>query len=342
MGKRVEQQGDKDIARGDGEPDGEEDILRTVNSHRASNLASRSSEGLCHEAEKPLIRAYNLTSNDKIIRGDFSYLDIVYDEFTRILCKKLSPFFGRGIDLKYVGTEFLQFHDFMETIGASVYMSLFQFNDTQASSALIFQRQMIYPLVDGFLGGGHSLYTKGGGKDLTRVELSIVERFSGLSIEALGKAWLPISAVDCRFVKSECRPLTLGIGLDVDIAVISTFDLTIEGRHHRIVVMIPYSEIEGLGQRLWPPTGAEKLNTGKRDWEPVLAENLLTSEVEIKVNLGEVSISLKRLMELRKGDLIALEQRVGGECDIQVEEVKKYKGQCGVVNGSLAVRVKKW
>ena len=46
-------------------------------------------------------------------------------------------------------------------------------------------------------------------------------------------------------------------------------------------------------------------------------------------------------MELKVGDVIPLTQDSSGELDIQVEQVKKFKGYYGVHHGTVAVQVTK-
>ena len=45
------------------------------------------------------------------------------------------------------------------------------------------------------------------------------------------------------------------------------------------------------------------------------------------------------MMDLKVGDVIPLTQDSSGELDIQVEDVKKFKGYYGVHHGTVAVQV---
>ncbi|MCM2354803.1 MAG: FliM/FliN family flagellar motor switch protein, partial [Pseudobdellovibrio sp.] len=77
----------------------------------------------------------------------------------------------------------------------------------------------------------------------------------------------------------------------------------------------------------------------KKLWTAIIKEQLLDTVVDIKVNLGETQIQLKDMMDLKVGDVIPLTQDSSGELDIQVEEVKKFKGYYGIHHGTVAVQV---
>ena len=61
--------------------------------------------------------------------------------------------------------------------------------------------------------------------------------------------------------------------------------------------------------------------------------------MDIKVNLGETEVKLKDLMTLKVGDVIPLTQDSSGELDVQVENVKKFKGYYGVHHGTVAMQI---
>ncbi|MNT62104.1 Flagellar motor switch protein FliM [compost metagenome] len=66
---------------------------------------------------------------------------------------------------------------------------------------------------------------------------------------------------------------------------------------------------------------------------------MLETDLEVKVNLGETEIKLKDLMGLKVGDVIPLDQDASGEFDVQIENVKKFKGYYGIHHGTVAVQV---
>ena len=106
-----------------------------------------------------------------------------------------------------------------------------------------------------------------------------------------------------------------------------------------VSIVIPYSTIEPIKQKLSTGFQVESDQTDKKLWTSIIKEQLLETELDIKVNLGETEITLRDLMGLKLGDVISLTQDSSGELDVLVEQVKKYKGYYGIHHGTVAIQV---
>ena len=319
---------------------GEKSDSHPEENHDKSDLSKSGGTMSTHQKplQESLIKSYDLTCQDKVIRGDFSRLSIVYNELSRKLEETLSLSLRRSIEVHHVGIEFLQCRDFIGTLINPTCMNVFRFNKLEEASLVLFQRSLVYSIVDGFLGGKNCIYNKKYNQDLTKIELSIVKKFMDLLMVDLRESWKPISDPTCQFIKTETNPQLLDLLSITDVVLVSTFDLKIDHDHSRMMIMIPYSEFDSLQET---SKSQPKRMVKTHSWRPIIEERLLNMGMEVKVDLGETTISLRKLMALKKGDLIFLDKRDGCECDIQVEQVKKYRAEQGLYRGSTAVKVKK-
>ena len=131
----------------------------------------------------------------------------------------------------------------------------------------------------------------------------------------------------------------MGIVPPTDVVIATTFDVELEAASGTISIVIPYSTIEPIKQKLSTGFQVESDQTDKKLWTSIIKEQLLETEVDINVNLGETEIKLRDLMSLKIGDIIPLTQDSSGELDIQVEEVKKFKGYYGIHHGTVAMQI---
>ena len=131
----------------------------------------------------------------------------------------------------------------------------------------------------------------------------------------------------------------MGIVPPTDVVIATTFDVELEAASGTISIVIPYSTIEPIKQKLSTGFQVESDQTDKKLWTSIIKEQLLETEVDINVNLGETEIKLKDLMSLKVGDIIPLTQDSSGELDIQVEDVKKFKGYYGIHHGTVAMQI---
>jgi flagellar motor switch protein FliM len=135
------------------------------------------------------------------------------------------------------------------------------------------------------------------------------------------------------------NPQFVGIVPPTDVVIATTFDVELENANGTITLVIPYATIEPIKQKLSSGFQVESDQTDKKLWFETITEQLMNTNVELKVNLGESTINLQDLTELRVGDVIPLNQDASGEFNVDVENVPKFKGIYGVHHGAVAIQV---
>ena len=289
--------------------------------------------------DERVVVVYDLTSQDRIIRGRLPQLDVIYEKFMRSFRVSLSSALRKIATLTHASTDFLKFGEFINTLPMPTCMSVLRFNALRGSALFVIESKLAYALVDNFFGGADRPYTKIEGKDFTPIELSIVRKVVDLAIDDLESAWASVEKIDASFVRTEINPQFVGIVPPTDIVIASTFDVELENANGTITLVIPYATIEPIKQKLATGFQVESDQTDKKMWTAIIRSQLLETSVNVNVNLGESQITLNDLMQLKVGDVIPLGQDTTGEFDVNVEGVSKFKAYYGIHHGSVAVQV---
>lgn len=317
----------------------EVDALLAAVSDGELAAATPGAGGSTKAVDDRVVVVYDLTSQDRIIRGRLPQLDVIYEKFMRSFRVSLSAALRKIASLNHASTDFLKFGEFVNTLPMPTCMSVLRFNALRGSALLVIESKLAYALVDSFFGGADRPYTKIEGKDFTPIELSIIRKVVDLAIEDLEQAWLGIEKIDAAFVRTEINPQFVGIVPPTDIVIASTFDVELENANGTITLVIPYSTIEPIKQKLSSGFQVESDQTDKKMWTAIFRSQLLETELDIRVKLGESEITLQELMGLKIGDVIPLDQDATGEFDVLVENVKKFKAYHGIHHGSVAVQI---
>ncbi len=289
--------------------------------------------------DERVVVVYDLTSQDRIIRGRLPQLDVIYEKFMRSFRVSLSSALRKIATLTHASTDFLKFGEFINTLPMPTCMSVLRFNALRGSALFVIESKLAYALVDNFFGGADRPYTKIEGKDFTPIELSIVRKVVDLAIEDLESAWASVEKIEASFVRTEINPQFVGIVPPTDIVIASTFDVELENANGTITLVIPYATIEPIKQKLQTGFQVESDQTDKKMWTAIIRSQLLETSVNMNVNLGQSEITLNDLMGLKVGDVIPLDQDTTGEFDVNVEQVPKFKAYYGIHHGSVAVQV---
>jgi flagellar motor switch protein FliM len=266
----------------------------------ADNGGGNGNNGNVKVDDKKVV-AYDLTSQDRIIRGRLPQLEVIYEKFMRAFRVSLSSSLRKIASISLTSTEFLKFGEFINTLPMPTCMSVLRFVNLRGSALMVIESKLAYALVDSFFGGAERPFTKIDGK--------------------------------------EQNPQFVGIVPPTDVVIASTFDVELENAAGTISMVVPYATIEPIKQKLSSGFQVESDQTDKKLWTAIIKEQLMETSLDIKVHLGETEIRLSDLMELKVGDVIPLTQDATGELDIQVESVKKFKGYYGNHHGTVAVQI---
>lgn len=289
-------------------------------------------------AQDAEVTAYDLTNQDRIIRGRMPTLDIIYERFIRLYRISLSNSLRKIATISIISTDLLKFGEFVNTLPIPSCMCIMRFESLRGAALLVFESKLAYALVDSFFGGTDRPYTKIEGKEFTRIELSIMQKVMDLAIKDLEEAWAPVHKTDISFVRTEVNPQFVGVVPPSDVIISTTFEVELENASGTIALVIPYSTIEPIKHKLNQSFQTES-DRGDKEWMEKLEEHLRQANVNMKVNLGEAGITVGDLVNLNVGDIIPLTQDSDGELDLLVEGVPKFKCFFGVSRGNRAVQV---
>jgi flagellar motor switch protein FliM len=74
-------------------------------------------------------------------------------------------------------------------------------------------------------------------------------------------------------------------------------------------------------------------------WDQQIKEMMSFTEVNLTAELGKKIYTIRDLISMKEGDVIALNSGPNDKIRITVENVSKYMGYPGVVNGNRAVEI---
>ena len=284
------------------------------------------------------IVSFDLTAQDRIIRGRMPTLEIIHDRFVRLFRLTLSNALRRVVDINVRSTELIKFGEFIKTLPVPTSMNLFRMTPLRGNAMMVFETRLVFTLVEMFFGGGGDVETKAEGRDFTEIESRMIKRVIISALEDLQTSWRPVFPAQVNYVRSEVNPQFVSIVPHSEIVVVVTFDIEIGRAPMSIIVCVPYSMIEPIRTRLnagFQSEQDEKDNT----WSNRFKQNLQKVDVELIAKLGEMNISVRDFLNLQKNDVLYLEHETKSPISIEVNGVKKFTGFQGAYKGHKAINI---
>lgn len=281
---------------------------------------------------------YDLTSQDRIIRGRMPTLEIIHDRFVRMFRLTLSSALRKVVDISVRSTELIKFGEFLKTLPVPSSLNLFRMNPLRGNAIMVLETRLVFTLIDIFFGGTGELEVKAEGRDFTAIENKIVKRVVISALEDMQNAWRPVFPVQINYTRAEINPQFVAIVPQSEIVVVTTFDVEMGKAPMTLTVCVPYSMIEPIRGKLDSGFQADQ-NEEDTVWGSRFRENIMEAYVNILVELGNAEVSVRDFLNLKKDDIILLDQESSSPLNVQIEGVTKFKGFQGSYKGNQAIKI---
>ncbi len=295
------------------------------------------------ETDQPLdddeFQAYDLTSQERIIRGRMPTLEIINQRFARVFRTSLSTLLHKVIDVTPLVSDMMKFGEFLKTVPVPASIHLFKMEPLRGMALMIVESKLVFSLIDMFFGGGGRDSVKVEGRDFTAIEERVVRKVVEAALACMEDAWSPIEDIRFSFVRSEMNPQFVTIVPPSDVVILSTFTLEMDEFSGSITVCIPYSLVEPLRNKLYTGFQSERLEVDVA-WLRRLVSRLLATDVGLSATLGNAEITGRQLLELKVGDIVPLRQDATELAQVQIEQRLKFRAVVGTSKGSKAVMLK--
>ncbi len=284
------------------------------------------------------VTPYDLTSQEKNIRGRLPTLDIINQMFSSLFRNTFSSMLRKAADVSTVSTDTIKFGEFLRSLPVPSSLHIFRMEPLRGHGLMVVESKLVSAIVDTFFGGTGSQEAKITGRDFSAIEIRMTKNVVLSALKDLEKAWKPVHAVSTNYVRSEVNPQFAAIVPPTDTVLVILFDIELENISGSITICLPYAAIEPIIPKLKAQFQSEEMEIDQV-WVRRLRTELLQTEVEVVAELGVSDTTPGRLLEFKVGDTIMLGNDVTDPLFIKVEGVPKFKGFSGVSRGTKAIQV---
>ncbi len=290
------------------------------------------------EQDESGIVPYDLTSQDRIIRGRMPTLEIINDRFARFLRNSFTSSLRRIVDVTALSIDMMKFGEFLKTLPVPTSIHLFHMDPLRGMSLFVMESPLVFSLIDIYLGGNGSSHYKVEGRDFSPIEMKIIREVVNVVFQEFERAWAPVYEIKAKFVRSEINPQFVTIMPMTDVVMVSKFSMEMEFSSGNMMLCFPYTMMQPIKEKLVASFQSEQMDQDS-GWLREFRKGLLRAKVGLTVELGTTEIKANDLIRLKEGDVIRLNRYVSEPVDIKVEGLKKFRGIPGVYKGSKAVRI---
>ncbi len=281
---------------------------------------------------------YDLTSQEKIIRGRLPTLDIINQLFSRLFKNTFSTLMRKSVNVSTVSTDTIKFGDFIRSLPVPSSLHIFRMEPLRGHGLIVVESKLVFAVVDTFFGGTGAKEARITDRDFSAIEIRMTKSVILSVLEDWEKAWRPVHTVTTNFVRSEVNPQFAAIVPPTDIVLVILFEIEMENISGTLTICLPYAAIEPVIPKLKAQFQSEELEVDQV-WVRRLRAELLSTDIEIIAELGGTQITPEELMHFKVGDTLILGNDVTDPLILKVEGNPKFKGFPGVSRGNKAIQI---
>ena len=286
-------------------------------------------------AEPGSVKSYDLTSQDRIVRGRMPTLEMINERFARYTRISMFNMLRRSADVAVGGVQVMKFGEYVHSLYVPTSLNLVKIKPLRGTALFILDAKLVFKLVDNFF-GGDGRHAKIEGRVFTPTELRVVRMVLEQAFIDLKEAWQAIMEVNFEYINSEVNPAMANIVGPSEAIVVSTFHIELDGGGGDLHVTMPYSMIEPVREMLDAGFQSDLDDQDER-WVKALREDLLDVDVPLSATVARRQLRLRDILHMAPGDIIPVD--LPEELIMRANGVPSFKVKLGSHKGNLALQV---
>jgi flagellar motor switch protein FliM len=284
------------------------------------------------------VRDYDLSSQERIVRGRMPTLEIINERFARNLRLGLFNFMRRSPEVSVGPVRVVKYSAFLRDIVVPTNINIISLAPLRGLGLVIFDPKLVFCAIDALFGGTGKQQFRIEGREFSPTEQRIIRRMIDVVLEEYRNAWGGLFGLNFQFQRSEMHTQFANIASNSEIVVAVTFNVEIGQAGGDIHLCFPYSSLEPIRNILYSSLQGDRQEPDRR-WLQQLTEQVQSAEVEIAAELAGTRISVGELLRLQVGDFVGLPIRE--IIPAKVDGVTIMECRFGSANGHTAIRAER-
>lgn len=285
------------------------------------------------------VRAYNLGTQERIVRGRMPTLELIHERFSRFLRIGLFNYMHRNAEISVGPIRVQKYSEFIRNLVVPTNLNLITAKPLRGTALIVFDPNLVFLVVDNMFGGDGRFHARVEGRDFTPTEQRIIQGLLNVVFTELGKSWKPVHELNFEYLRSEMNSQFANIATPSEIVVATTFTIEFGGTAADMHMCFPYSMVEPIRDLLYSSMQSDHLSSDT-GWTGTLRAQLKDADVPLMAHFAHATLPLRQVLKLKKGDVVTIS--VPETVIATVDNVPLLECRYGQQRGHYALKVERF
>ena len=281
---------------------------------------------------------YDLTNQDKVVRGRMPTLELISERFARLLRSDLPNSLKFPIEVGSGGVQVVKYSEYTDMLFVPTCIKLLRVDPFEGTCLITLDSKLIHNVVDCFFGGNGNVEGFEG-REFTFTEKRVIDRIIDLVLKDYTKAWQDVMQIHPTVVGEEVNPGLVNVLSASEVMMVSSFRLELGDIGAELHIAFPYAALEPY-RRLLDTTTKTEHDATDMTWRTKLEDALMDAHMPLNCVIGEAEVRLRDLMNFKVGDVIDISMHEFNE--VKVSNVPTFKATLGDSRGKFALEFEKF
>ena len=288
------------------------------------------------------VRPHNLVTEDTTIGINLAAVDMITERFTRHLRLGLMEVLRTSPRITADRVKTLPFSEYLKDLKAPLSVNTVRLSGLRGTSMVVIDPNVVFASLDNFFGGfGRGIDGLPPGRMFTPTETRIINIMLEVIFASIHEAWSPIMEINCEHIGSEINPAFVQIVDENDLVIVCHLEVELSGKERGAVdIVYPFATLKPIRDVLRGRVqDSEDPSVDHDVWARELAGAASDAELEHRVILGEIDLTLGDFNKMQPGDILDLKKF--DMARVLADDIPLFEADVGTANGYVAARLLK-
>jgi flagellar motor switch protein FliM len=294
------------------------------------------------------VKAYDFRRPDKFSKEQLRSLQLLYENFARLLGTGLTSLLRGTVSLHLTSVEQITYAEYIEQLPKPAALYLLGLDPLPGRAVLELNLPISFAIIDRLLGGPGDIVNPRQGRqnsEMSEIEVALLRSLSDILATTMQDAWADIAALAPRVDDIAFSPELVQAALPNEVCVLILLELKVLNNAGTLSLCMPYTLLEPIVGRLSAQTLVAGSYRGTRKEDPRAQQRKMRQlervTLPVSVQLGTAAVTVNDMLTLEPGDVICLDTPASGTLPMLIDGRPRYRVRPGANGARLAVRVER-
>lgn len=297
-------------------------------------------EAVAFEAKKKHdnVTLYDFKRPNRVSKEQLRAFKGIHDKLARSLSSQISAAMRSIVEISLHSVDQMTYGEFLMSLPNPTSFNVFSMRPLDGTGVLEINPSIVFPMIDRLLGGRGEPYSSQ--REFSGIELSLLDSILYQIIQNLKEAWAPVVEIYPAIDTKETSGSVVQIVAQNEIVIMVVMQIVIGNSRGMMNLCYPVISLETILSRLGSRDLMFADTNNKKSRNKELQALIGGSGVMVSVGLGNTTLDLRHILDLKVGDIIRLDCPANDEVIVSIDGRDKYIAEIGLQRYRKSVKIK--